>query len=107
MYEVHDECANELANATVHTVTHLGWALADTGEYELRMAVLVKANGLSGRLYMAAIKPFRYLMVYPALTRTWERAWLDYIEAATGTQRIKRPRRFVAQSGAPSGSGGA
>ena len=36
---------------------------------------LVKPNGLFGRLYMAAIKPFRYLIVYPALTRQWERAW--------------------------------
>ncbi|MDP4509386.1 DUF2867 domain-containing protein [Nonomuraea turcica] len=41
------------------------------------MAVLVKPNGLFGRLYMAAIAPFRYLIVYPSLTRRWERAWLD------------------------------
>ena len=41
------------------------------------MAALVKTNGLFGRLYMAAIKPFRYLIVYPALTRQWERAWRD------------------------------
>lgn len=33
-----------------------------------------------GRLYMAAIKPFRYLIVYPALTRQWERAWRDRID---------------------------
>ena len=39
------------------------------------MAALVKPNGLFGRLYMAAIKPFRYLIVYPAMTRQWERAW--------------------------------
>lgn len=77
VYELHDEYANELANATVHAVTHLAWVPADNGEYELRMAALVKTNGLSGRLYMAAIKPFRYLIVYPALTRKWERAWLD------------------------------
>jgi hypothetical protein len=40
------------------------------------MAVLVKPNGPFGRLYMAAIAPFRHLVVYPALTRAWERAWL-------------------------------
>lgn len=75
VYELPDECAIELANKTVHTVCHLGWVPNDDGDYELRMAALVKTNGLFGRAYMAAIKPFRYLLVYPALTRKWERAW--------------------------------
>jgi hypothetical protein len=57
-------------------VCHLGWVPAD-GEYELRMAALVKPNGRLGRMYLASIKPFRYLVIYPALTRRWERAWLD------------------------------
>jgi hypothetical protein len=26
---------------------------------------------------MALIAPFRYLIVYPAITRQWERAWRD------------------------------
>jgi len=26
---------------------------------------------------MAGIAPFRYLIVYPALARQWERAWRD------------------------------
>jgi hypothetical protein len=77
VYELLDECAIEMANRTVHTVCHLGWVPTDDGEYELRMAALVKTNGLFGRMYMAAIKPFRYLVVYPALTRKWERAWRD------------------------------
>ncbi|AZQ75057.1 DUF2867 domain-containing protein [Streptomyces luteoverticillatus] len=77
VYQLHDECADELANKTVHTVCHLGWVQTDSGEYELRMAALVKPNGRFGRLYMAGIKPFRHLIVYPALTRQWERAWLD------------------------------
>src|SRR3712207_6962224 len=38
-----------------------------------QMAVLVKPNGLFGKAYMAAIKPFRYLIVYPALMRMIER----------------------------------
>jgi hypothetical protein len=75
VYELQNECAIELANKTVHDICHLGWVPTDDGEYELRMAALVKPNGLFGRLYMAAIKPFRYLLVYPALTRKWERAW--------------------------------
>ena len=42
------------------------------------MAALVKPNGLFGRIYMAAIKPFRYLIVYPALTRKWEQGWREH-----------------------------
>ena len=77
VYELPTECAQELANETVHDILHLGWVPAGNGDYELRMAALVKPNGLFGRLYMAAIKPFRYLVIYPALTRRWERAWRD------------------------------
>ena len=41
------------------------------------MAVLVKPNGMWGAAYMAAIKPFRYFVVYPAMLRRIERAWLE------------------------------
>ncbi|MFJ4657569.1 DUF2867 domain-containing protein [Nocardia sp. NPDC088792] len=75
VYELDDECAIELANKTVHAIAHLGWVPAPNGEYELRMTALVKPNGLCGQLYMAGIKPFRYLIVYPAMTQQWERAW--------------------------------
>ncbi|MFB4320111.1 DUF2867 domain-containing protein [Actinomadura sp. 21ATH] len=77
VYELPDEAARELANRTVHTIMHLGWVPSGDGDHELRMAVLVKPNGRFGRLYMALIAPFRYLIVYPALTRQWERAWRD------------------------------
>jgi hypothetical protein len=76
VYVTGTEAARELANRTVHTVMHLGWVRGAGDDHELRMAVLVKPNGLFGRLYMAAIAPFRHLVVYPALTRAWERAWL-------------------------------
>lgn len=77
VYELDDEAARGLANKTVHTVMHLGWAQGPQGDYELRMAVLVKPNGRFGRAYMAFIAPFRHLIVYPALTRQWERARLE------------------------------
>ncbi|WP_447006763.1 DUF2867 domain-containing protein [Saccharothrix isguenensis] len=77
VYELPNESARELANKTVHTVMHLAWAQGAEGDHELRMTVLVKPNGTFGRLYMAAIAPFRYLVVYPALTRGWERAWRE------------------------------
>jgi hypothetical protein len=41
------------------------------------MAVLVKPNGLLGHAYMAAIKPFRHLVVYPALLKGMGRQWRD------------------------------
>jgi len=40
-----------------------------------QMAVYVKPRGLFGKGYMALIKPFRYLIVYPALMRQTERMW--------------------------------
>jgi hypothetical protein len=39
------------------------------------MAIYVKRNGLLGATYMAAIKPFRYLIVYPLWLRQIERDW--------------------------------
>jgi hypothetical protein len=59
----------------MHGVIHIGWVPDGTGGFRGQMAILVKPNGLLGTAYMAAIKPFRYLIVYPALLRQWERAW--------------------------------
>lgn len=77
VFQIDHECAVELANKTVHDICHLGWVPREDGEYELRMAALVRTNGRFGDLYMAAIRPVRYLIVYPALARKWERAWRD------------------------------
>jgi hypothetical protein len=41
------------------------------------MAVLVKPNGPLGHAYMAAIMPFRHLVVYPPMLRDIEREWRD------------------------------
>jgi hypothetical protein len=72
-----DEWAAETANRTVHAVMHIGWVADERGGYHGQMAVLVKANGRLGAAYMAAIRPFRYLLVYPALLRWIERGWLS------------------------------
>lgn len=78
VYQLDREAVREIANATVHSLMHLTWVQNPSNDgYELQMAVLVKPNGLFGRLYVAAIAPFRYLIVYPAVTRHWERAWRD------------------------------
>jgi hypothetical protein len=75
LYQLPDEWAGEIANETVHAVLHLGWVPDGTGGYRGQMAVLVRPNGGLGRLYMAAIKPIRHAVIYPALLRQIDRVW--------------------------------
>ena len=75
LYLTDDEWAAEIANRTVHGVMHLGWVPDGAGGYRGQMAVLVKPNGLLGEAYMAAIRPFRHLIVYPAMMRDGKRRW--------------------------------
>jgi hypothetical protein len=75
LYLTDDEFAAEIANRTVHGVLHLGWVPDPAGGYRGQMAVLVRPNGLLGAAYMAAIKPFRHLIVYPSMLRAIERDW--------------------------------
>ena len=75
VYATDDELAAEVANRTVHGVLHLGWVEDGAGGYRGQMAVLVKPNGRLGAGYLAAIKPFRYLMVYPRLLRELGERW--------------------------------
>jgi hypothetical protein len=75
LYLIDDECAAEIVNRTVHGVLHIGWVLDHTGGYHGQMAVLVKPNGLLGTGYLAAIRPFRHLIVYPTLMRQIGRDW--------------------------------
>jgi hypothetical protein len=75
LYLLDDEWAAQIANRTMHGVMHIGWVPDQTGGYRAQMAVLVKPNGLLGTAYMAAIRPFRHLIVYPAMMREIEREW--------------------------------
>jgi hypothetical protein len=75
LYLLDDEWASEIVNRTVHGVMHLSWVPDGGGGYRGQMAVLVKPNGLFGTAYMAAIRPFRHLIVYPPLMRQIEREW--------------------------------
>jgi hypothetical protein len=75
LYLLEDEWAAEIANRTMHGVMHLGWVPDGNGGYRGQMAVLVKPNGRLGTAYMAAIRPFRHLIVYPPLIRLIERNW--------------------------------
>jgi len=69
LYLLDDEWAAEVANWTMHGVIHIGRIADGTGGFRAQMAVLVKPNGLFGEAYMAAIRPFRHLIVYPAMMR--------------------------------------
>ncbi len=75
LYKIEDELAAEVSNKTVHGVMHLGWARQEDGTYQGQMAVYVKPRGVFGKAYMAFIKPFRYLVVYPALEKQLARTW--------------------------------
>jgi hypothetical protein len=75
LYRTDVEFAAEISNKTVHGVMHLAWVDQGEGRYQGQMAVYVKPRGLFGKGYMALIKPFRYLIVYPALMRQTERTW--------------------------------
>ncbi len=75
LYLTDGEFAAEIANRTMHGVMHIGRVPDQTGGFRAQMAVYVKPNGLLGSGYMAAIRPFRHLIVYPALTREIGRAW--------------------------------
>jgi hypothetical protein len=70
-----DEFAAEMSNKTCHAVMHLTWVPDGSGGYRGQMAVLVKPNGRLGSLYMAAILPFRYILVYPPLLKGIGKEW--------------------------------
>jgi len=75
LYLIGDEWAAEIANRTMHGVMHIGWVPDPKGGHRGQMAVYAKPNGRFGTAYMAAIRPFRHLIVYPTMMRQIERQW--------------------------------
>lgn len=75
LYRTADEWAAEVSNATVHGVIQLAWIDQGAGRYRGRLAVYVKPRGALGRAYLEVIRPFRHLIVYPAILRQIGRAW--------------------------------
>ena len=90
LYLLEDEWAAEIANRTMHGVMHIGWVPDGIGGYRGQMAVLVKPNGLFGNAYMAAIGPFRRLIVYPAMMREIERGWRGARRRSDSRARLAR-----------------
>jgi len=77
LYLIEDEWAAEIANRTMHGIMHIGRIPDEKGRFHAQMAVLVKPNGLLGTAYMAAIRPFRHLVVYPPMLRAMGRGDLS------------------------------
>lgn len=88
LYLVEDEWAAEIANRTMHGVLHLGWVPDGAGGYRGQMAVLVKRNGLLGTAYMAGIRPFRQMLVYPRMLRDIDRQWQARTENTRSADRL-------------------
>jgi hypothetical protein len=91
VYLTEDEFAAEIANRTVHGVMHLSWVEGEDGRHWGQMAVYVKPNGLFGSVYMAAIRPFRYLIVYPSMMQLVERRWRERQEDDADERGHSRP----------------
>jgi hypothetical protein len=83
LYLTEDEWAAESANQTMHGVLHMGRVPDEAGGFRAQMAVYVKPNGLLGCGYMAAIRPFRHLIVYPPMLREMGRKWRSVTGSAS------------------------
>lgn len=97
LYQTRDEWLSEYASKTVHSLMHIGWVPDDSGSgYHAQMAVLTKPNGWRGRTYMAAIKPFRYTLIYPLQLRSIRRHWQapNRVRRVSVTDPIATARRY-------------
>ena len=74
LYRFEDEQLSELRNSTVHAFASLSIRPSPAG-YLAYLGVFVRPVNRFTGLYMAAIAPFRRLVVYPAIVRRMQRAW--------------------------------
>lgn len=75
VFLTHNEWTAEFSASMGHIVMHHGWVQGGDGRYHSQMTSLVKPYGVFGKMYMAFIKPFRYLVVYPLQFRVIRRVW--------------------------------
>jgi hypothetical protein len=76
LYRFEDEQLSELRNVTVQAFASLS-IRQTSGGYLAYLGVFVRPVHRFTRLYMAAIVPFRRLVVYPAIIRIVQRAWAE------------------------------
>jgi hypothetical protein len=75
LYVFRHEALSEIRNATVHGFLALALTHREQG-YVVYLAIYVKAVSRFTALYMALIDPFRRFVVYPAIFRAVQQAWL-------------------------------
>ena len=80
LYLTDDEWAAESANRTMHGLIHVGRVPDGHRGFRAQLAIYVKPNGLLGDAYMAAIRPFRYTLVYPLMFKELGRQWQAIID---------------------------
>ena len=74
LYRFENEQLSERRNATVHAFMSLSMH-PTPGGYLAYLAVYVRPVHPLTRLYMLAIRPFRHLIVYPAMVQNVQRTW--------------------------------
>jgi hypothetical protein len=85
LYRFEDEQLSELRNATVQAFASLS-IQQTSGGYLAYLGVFVQPVHRFTRLYMAAIAPFRRLVVYPAIIRTMQKAWATRYGGESGVE---------------------
>lgn len=76
LYVFEGESLGEVINRTVHAFVSLA-SEPTAGGYALYLAVYVRKLGWFTPVYMAAIRPFRYLVVYPSMIEGMRRRWAE------------------------------
>ncbi len=79
VYDLENEYLSEIENRTVQAALHLGRVPTGRETFAVHLAIYVKPKGWFGRLYMGFIRPFRLLIVYPALLRAAQRRWSEHL----------------------------
>jgi hypothetical protein len=85
LYRFEDEQLGELRNATVHAFASLS-IRPTPGGYLAYLGVFVQPVHRFTALYMAAIAPFRRLVVYPAVIRKVQSAWAQRFGGERGVE---------------------
>ncbi len=78
VYDLQREMLAEIENETVLAAAHFGKFEKRDGTFSVQMTIYVKPKGWFGEFYMALIKPFRLLIVYPAMLGMIGRQWRKY-----------------------------
>src|SRR5712664_3318278 len=87
LYRFEDEQLSELRNATVHAFASLS-IRPIPGGYLAYLAIYVQPVHGFTRLYMTAIAPFRRLVVYPAIIRQMQSAWVERYGGKIGDESL-------------------